>query len=131
MQYINPAKVHSPMGSYSHACLVPSGSELLYIAGQVGVDPKGTLLVGIEAQARQVFRNLLACLEEHGMDYSHLAKTTVYLTDEDHIPAMRSAREEAFGTIMPPSTLLIVKALARPGMLMEVEGVAWRRDNDT
>ena len=46
----NPATVAPPVGAYSHAVEVPPGSRLLYIAGQVGNLPDGSLPEGVGAQ---------------------------------------------------------------------------------
>ena len=58
------------------------------------------------------------------MDWQNVAKVTVFLTNPDDIPAWREAQKEAFGTVVPASTLLIVSRLARPEYRVEVEAVA-------
>ena len=45
-----PASVAAPFGPYSHAVEVPEGSRLLYISGEVGVLPDGSVPEMIEAQ---------------------------------------------------------------------------------
>ena len=62
-----PASVAAPFGPYSHAVEVPEGSRLLYISGEVGVLPDGTLPETIEAQAEACWRNIIAILAEAGM----------------------------------------------------------------
>jgi len=42
-QIVNPKAVHKPVGAYSHSIKVPRDAELLFIAGQVGMDAKGRL----------------------------------------------------------------------------------------
>ena len=59
-----PASVAAPFGPYSHAVEVPEGSRLLYISGEVGVLPDGTVPDGIAAQAEACWRNITAILAE-------------------------------------------------------------------
>ena len=121
----NPKTVHKPVGAYSHTAKIPANSELLVIAGQVGVNSTGKLQAGFSKQAEQVFRNILACLRANGMNKSHLVRLQVFLTDPRHIEAYRAARKKVIGDdAMPPSTLLIVNGLASPDMLIEVEAMA-------
>ena len=54
-----PTSVAAPFGPYSHAVEVPEGARLLYISGEVGVLPNGTVSETIEAQAEACWRNLL------------------------------------------------------------------------
>ena len=124
-EFLNPKSVHKPAGAYSHSAKIPAGAELLVVAGQVGVDPKGKLQDGIRKQAEQAFRNILAILRENGMQKRHLVKFTVYLTDPRDIEAYRAARKKVIGdAVLPPSTLLIIDGLASPEMLIEIEAMA-------
>ena len=121
---VNPKAVHTPVGVYSHTVGVPAGAAWVAVAGQVGVNAKGVLHKGIARQAEQAFRNILACLREHGMRKQDLVKLTVFLTDSRHIAEYRAARARVLGdAVRPASTLLIVAGLASPDMLVEVE--AW------
>ena len=61
---------------------------------------------------------------EPGMDNSKLAKVTIYLTDESLIPAFMEGAAGALPSPPPATTLLIVKALAAPTLLVEIEAVA-------
>lgn len=120
----NPQRVHEPLGAYSHCVKVPRDAEWLSVAGQVGLDTKGKLRTGIEKQAEQAFRNILACLRDNKMDKRDLVKLTIFLTDARHIEAYRAVRRKVLGDeVRPTSTLLIVDGLASPDMLIEVE--AW------
>ena len=122
--FTNPQKVHGPLGAYSHTVKVPPGAEWLAIAGQVGVNRGGQVVKGIDRQAEQAFRNILACLKEHGMGKEDLVKLNVYLTDSRFIGGYRAAREKVIGNdVVPASTLLIIAGLASPDMHIEVE--AW------
>ncbi|MCC7193592.1 MAG: RidA family protein [Phycisphaeraceae bacterium] len=123
-QIIQPRSVHSTAGvGYSH---VARTGNTLYIAGQVALDKNG-VLVGkgdIEAQARQVYTNLLAILEEFGGGLQNIAKLTTYLTDRAHLAGFRIVRNQTLKDPFPPNTLVFISGLAQPDYLIEIEAVA-------
>ncbi len=116
--------VRSPGGRYSHVGEIGPNARLFHLAGQTGTAPDGRIGEGIEEQASLVYRNIATILEECGMGLENLVKVTVFLTDPDYIDAWRAAQKEAFGDVVPASTLLIVSRLARPEFLVEVEAIA-------
>jgi 2-iminobutanoate/2-iminopropanoate deaminase len=61
-KFLNPGNVHAPVGSYSHTVTVPPGTELLFISGQVGMRPDGSLPASFVEQAEVVFSNINSCL---------------------------------------------------------------------
>ena len=97
------------------------------ISGQVALDADGKF-VGIddpEAQARQVFANLDACLKAAGATFADVVKLTFYVTDIAYLPALRTARDQYVDTANPPaSTAVQVVALFSPDALLEVEAYA-------
>jgi len=108
---------------YSHVAKV---GKTLYIAGQVAREVRGKL-VGkgdLEAQARQVYTNLRNILEEAGGGLRNIVKTTTILTHYGNVEGYRKIRNEFFGDIMPPNTLLIIESLASPDFMIEVEAIA-------
>jgi enamine deaminase RidA (YjgF/YER057c/UK114 family) len=108
---------------YSHVAKV---GKTLYIAGQVARDVQGKL-VGkgdLETQARQVYTNLRNILEEAGGGLRNIVKTTTILTHYGNVEGYRKIRNEFFGDIMPPNTLLIIESLASPDFMIEVEAIA-------
>jgi len=116
--------VNNPQGRFSHVGEIGPNARLFHLEGQTGARPDGTVSQDFAEQARQVYRNLTAVLAGCGMDWQNVAKVTVFLTNPDDIPAWREAQKEAFGTVVPASTLLIVSRLARPEYRIEVEAVA-------
>lgn len=128
MRRTNPATLHPPMGGYSHMIRVPAGSDLLFIAGQVGADRDGTVPDGSAAQAQRAFANLSACLEAEGMTARDVVRLTVYVTDRRYIEDVRIERLAMFGRQdLPTSTFLIVSGLAGSDLLVEVDAIAARR----
>lgn len=124
----NPATVAPPIGAYSHGVEVPPGARWLHVAGEIGMAPDGSVPDGVEAQADQAWRNVVAVLESAGMGVEHLVHVNHWLVDEAHFPAYAKARAKYLGDARPASTLMIVKALARPEILVEVGGVAAKAD---
>lgn len=124
---IDPPTLPTPPG-YSQVVQV-SGGTTIYVAGQVAWDADNNL-VGpddFEAQARQVFINLVAALESAGAGPEDLVKITIYVVDHDagKLDVIRRVRDEILDYITPPtSTLLGVAALALPDLLIEVDAVA-------
>jgi len=123
-EFIQPKSVHSTAGvGYSHVARV---GDTVYLAGQIALDPSGTL-VGkgdIEAQAEQVYANLQAILEELGGGLKDIVKMTTYLTDRSQLGAFRRVRNRFFSDPFPPNTLLFISGLAQPEYLIEIEAVA-------
>lgn len=126
MQKINPADIAPPLGLYTHGVLVPAHYESLQIAGQVGCDAAGVVPQDIEAQTENCWRNLLAVLRAAGMGMENVVKITTYLTDPADLAAFAKVRSAFLGEARPASTLLIVKALARPEWRVEIDAVAAR-----
>ena len=121
----NPATIAPPTGRYQHGDEVPANARWLYISGQVGNLPDGSIAVGIAAQADAVWANLKAILADAGMGFEDLVKITVLLTDARFTQASREARDRALGSASPPtSTLMVVTALASPDFLIEIEAIA-------
>ncbi|MEO8457215.1 MAG: RidA family protein [Chloroflexota bacterium] len=124
-RFHNPDTVHKPMG-YSHVAEVTSG-RLVYLAGQVAVDPAGNIVgeSDIAAQTKQVFENLKNNLAAVGATFANVIKLSYFVLDAAHIPTIREVRNSYLNPdAMPTSTLVVVAGLARPEWLIEVEAVA-------
>lgn len=78
----------------------------------------------IGEQATIAVANLNGVLAAAGMDATNLAKVTIYLTDDSLIPGFMAAAGGALPSPPPAMTLLIVKALAAPPLLVEIEAIA-------
>jgi enamine deaminase RidA (YjgF/YER057c/UK114 family) len=126
LQRLNPDTTAPPVGLYSQGVVTPGSGRWLHIAGQVGVRRDGTLGEGFEAQAQAAWENVVGVLAAAGMAPGDLVKVTTFLTDAGHLPQFGAVRAKFLGDARPASTLLIVKALARPEWLVEVEAVAWK-----
>lgn len=127
----NPASLPTPPG-YSQVVRVGGGTTI-YIAGQVALDEDGNL-VGegdFEGQTRQVFTNLVSALGAVDARLEDLVKIGIYVVEhgELKLDVIRRVRDETFGDITPPaSTLLGVDRLAVPGLMIEIDGIAFLED---
>lgn len=124
--FANPEKIAAPFGKYSHAASVEAGARWLHVSGQVGVTPDGSIAEGVAAQCEWAWRNLLGILDDAGMDIGDVVKTTTYLVNPEDVGAFRTARDKVIGDHRPASTLVVVRGLASPEWLVEIELVAAR-----
>jgi 2-iminobutanoate/2-iminopropanoate deaminase len=77
---INTSQAPAPIGPYNQAVL---SGNLLFISGQICIDPvSGTLRnKDIQEETHQVMHNLKAILQEAGMDFGNVVKSTIFITD--------------------------------------------------
>jgi len=125
-ELFNPASVVSPLGHYSHGGFVKAGSDLLFLAGQVGVKPDGTTPTTLAEQAEEVFANIIRVLKAKDMTVANLAKINIYVVSGQPIGEVRAARTRHLGDHRPASTFIYVPQLADPKYLIEIEGIAAR-----
>jgi enamine deaminase RidA (YjgF/YER057c/UK114 family) len=107
------------------------GGRTLYISDQVALDPSGNLVGSgdFTAQVKQVFANLKVRLDEAGASFNDVVKLSFYLTDATNIQTVRDVRDSYVNHEHPPaSTLVVVKQLFRPELLIEVEAIAVTKD---
>jgi 2-iminobutanoate/2-iminopropanoate deaminase len=111
--------------AYSQA-VITAGGRTIWLAGQVGaVDASGRSLAGdFDGQVRQVFSRLSQTLAEAGGELGDMVTMTVFITDARYGDRFTQLRKEIFGDNFPASALITVAGLARPEILVEVQGVA-------
>lgn len=119
---IQPAAAAPPVGPYSHAVRV---GDLLFCSGQIPLDPAtGSLVEGdIRAQTQRVLENIRLILEDQGLTFAHVIKSTVFLTSLGDFAAMNEVYARAFPVQPPARSTVQVSALPR-GALVEIEIVA-------
>jgi 2-iminobutanoate/2-iminopropanoate deaminase len=120
----NPKSIAAPGGRYSHAVEVPPNARWLYVSGQVGTAPDGTVPTGFPEQVANCWRNILAILDDAGMAIGDIVKVTVFLTRDSDVAAYREARDRIIGDVRPASTLVVISRLVTPAFLVEIEAVA-------
>ena len=111
--------------AYSQA-VITEGGRIVWLAGQVGAaDASGRSLGGdFDGQVREVFSRLRQTLEEAGGTLADMVTMTVFITDARLGDRFTQLRKEIFGDNFPASVLITVAGLARPELLVEVQGVA-------
>ena len=111
--------------AYSQA-VITEGGRIVWLAGQVAAeDSSGNSLAGdFEGQVREVFARLNRTLEEAGGSLADMVTMTVFITDARYGDRFTELRKETFGDNFPASALITVAGLARPEMLVEVQGIA-------
>jgi enamine deaminase RidA (YjgF/YER057c/UK114 family) len=82
----------------------------------------------MRVQAQQVFANLRILLDEAGLDWPDIVKTTTYLTNLADRTVFAEVRRELLepGGYYPPNTLVVVTGLVNPDFLLEIEAIARR-----
>lgn len=118
---INAKKAPAAVGPYVHA--VKAGN-LVFTSGQIGLIPEtGVLVEGIVAQTEQVLKNLGAVLEEAGLSYEDVIKTTVFLDDINDFATVNEIYAKYFIGDAPARSCVEVAALPK-GALIEIEVIA-------
>jgi 2-iminobutanoate/2-iminopropanoate deaminase len=123
---INPDGIHKPFANYSHVVTAEGAQKLVFCAGQVPVDPNGTVLPpdDFDAQAKMVMENLTKALAAGGAKMSDVTKITIYICNPEDVPKARGVLQTYFGAHPPGSTLCILRGLANPDFLLEIEAIA-------
>lgn len=121
---VKTAGAPGAIGPYSQA--IDTGA-LVFVAGQVGLDPKTRELVagGVEAQAERAMRNVVAILDAAGLTMADVVKTTVLLADIDDFEAVNGVYARFVGDPPPARATFAVAGLPR-GARVEIEAVAAR-----
>ena len=111
--------------AYSQA-VVSDGGKVVWLAGQTTAeDSTGNSLVGdFDGQVREVFARLGKTLEDAGGALGDMVTMTVFITDARFGDRFTQLRKGIFGDNFPASALITVAGLARPELLVEVQGVA-------
>jgi len=122
----SPAKVHKPFANYSHVVTAEGARKLVFCAGQVPADSSGKVLPpdDFDAQTRLVMENLTLALAEGGASIKDVVKITIFICNPHDVSKGRAILQEYFGDTPPASTLCVVRGLANPNFLLEIEAVA-------
>jgi 2-iminobutanoate/2-iminopropanoate deaminase len=121
--FLNPQGIAKPTG-YTHV-VKATGGTMVYISGQVGLDPQGNIGSDFRQQTELVFQNLDTALKAAGAGFKDVVKMNIYMLDVSQLAVFREIRNRYVNTENPPaSTLVGVVALARADFLVEVEVIA-------
>lgn len=118
---INPGTICPPFANYSHG--VFTGQGALFVSGQLGVLPDGTVPEDASEQALACFGNVEQILFGAGLQKRHVVRINAFVTDREHLRPYMEARDSWISELdsPPASTLVIVSGFARPEFKVEVE----------
>ncbi|HZI08209.1 MAG TPA: RidA family protein [Archangium sp.] len=112
------------IGPYSQAVQVDSG-KMTFLSGQIPLDPKSMTMVegDVIDQAEQVMKNLGAVLKAAGLDFSHVVRCTIFLTDLGDFTKVNEVYGRYFTGAPPARATVQVAALPR-GSKVEIDAIA-------
>jgi 2-iminobutanoate/2-iminopropanoate deaminase len=111
-QIIHTPNAPAPIGPYSQAVMV---GNLLFISGQVALKPGTDELANADIieETHQVMQNLKAILAEARMDFSHVAKTTIFLSEMALFGPVNEIYGKYFDGDFPARETVAVKGLPK------------------
>lgn len=109
---INTPSAPAPIGPYNQAILT---GNMLFISGQICLNPATGELQNkdIQEETHQVMHNLKNILQEAGMDFSHVVKTTIFITDMHQFGSVNEVYGKYFESDFPARETVQVSALPK------------------
>jgi 2-iminobutanoate/2-iminopropanoate deaminase len=121
-QIIKPRNSPPALGPYNHAVRI---GDLLFCAGQIPIDPKdGNLVTGdIKVSTDRVLQNIKAILDDQGLTFANVVKSTVFLANLADFAGMNEVYGKYFTENFPARSTVQVAALPK-GAIVEIEVIA-------
>jgi enamine deaminase RidA (YjgF/YER057c/UK114 family) len=112
-----------PIVGYSRAVRVGNS---VHISGTTATDTAGRVVGAGDpyAQTRQALRNIESALARAGARLAHVVRTRIYVTDITQWQEIGRAHGETFGAVRPATSMVEVRRLIDPEMLVEIEADA-------
>lgn len=123
-QIIHTEAAPAAVGPYSQAVRIAAGSDLVFLSGQIGLEPSTGELVSenFEAQVRQAFANLEAVVQAAGGSLGNIVKLTLFLTDLGRFAAANAIMTECIPQPFPARSTVGVSSLPKSAQF-EVEAI--------
>ena len=120
---ITTDKAPAPLGPYNQAVLV---NDTLYLSGQIPLIPGSMELVegDLEAETKQVMQNLKAVLEQAGMNFENVVKTSIFLSDMNNFNAVNEVYGAYFDHATAPARETVEVANLPKFVRIEISMVA-------
>jgi enamine deaminase RidA (YjgF/YER057c/UK114 family) len=97
----------------------------IYVAGTTGIDESGNVVSGAQAQATRAFQIIEQALNKAGASLRDVVRTRIFVTDITQWESIGRVHGEIFRDIRPAATVVEVKQLVKPEMLVEIEADAF------
>lgn len=109
---INTKNAPAPIGPYNQAIVV---NNTIYISGQICIDPSTGSLKNkdLQEEIHQVMQNLKSILQEAGMSFNNVIKTTIFLTDMNRFGEVNEIYGKYFDVDFPARETVQVSALPK------------------
>ncbi len=121
-QEISTVNAPAAIGPYAQG--IKTG-DMIFVSGQLGFDPAtGIIPEGVEAQTRQVMKNLAAILKEAGGTLEHIVKTTIFVKDLQDFVTVNGIYSEYLTKPYPSRSTVEVACLPKDA-LVEIEAIAY------
>jgi 2-iminobutanoate/2-iminopropanoate deaminase len=122
-----PPGTPMPIGPYSHVAMV---DRFITIGGTAGFDPATGRLAGpdVGSQARQILDSFAVMLDSVGSDLGHIVHVNIFLKDMADFDELNAAYIERLGSHRPARTVIGVRELPKPGILVTMNLTAVTRD---
>jgi 2-iminobutanoate/2-iminopropanoate deaminase len=122
-QPVTSSNLPTPAGPYSPGMIF---GNLVFVSGQAGRDPAtGQIAADVTAQTEQVLKNIATILAAAGSGLQHVLRCGVFLVDMKEFPKMNEVYARAFGAHRPARTTVEVSGLPGPGLLVEIDAIAY------
>lgn len=123
LRKFNTSTVYRNVAISNDMCMVVKAGRHIFLRGQTGFDLDGQFVGAGDAaaQADQAMKNVKQLLEEAGSGLDHICKITTYITDRAYREAVYNVIGRHLKGVHPCGTGLVVRGLALPEMMMEVD----------